>query len=320
MNRLTLLLPIFLTAGLACLAQPVSFERNQGQTDPSVQYLARTANYRLFLTDRTSVLALNGKDGKQPSNLTVRLIGSNAAPRTTALEEQRGVSNYLTGADPDHWVTGVKRYAKVRYAQVYPGIDLVYYGKEQQLEHDFIVAPGADYRNIRVRFEGPGTLQLATNGDLVMKTPSGELRQLRPEIYQEIDGARTLIAGGYRVSGRNVSFRVDAYDTTLPLVIDPVLFSTYLGGNGSDQPTSTAVDSQGGVYVTGTTTSTNFPTKGPIQSSNKAQHRRVRHQTRRHHRRDRLLHLRVGGAAGSISLAKSRSTGLAETALCCRVH
>ncbi len=272
MNRLSTLLPVFLTAGLACVAQPVSFEPNQGQTDPSVRYLARTANYRLFLTDRTSVLALNGKDGKdgkQPSNLTIRLIGSNATPSMSPLEEQRGVSNYLTGADPDHWVTGVKRYAKVRYTQVYPGVDLVYYGKEQQLEHDFIVAPGADYKNIRVRFEGPGTLQLAKNGDLVMKTPSGELRQLRPEIYQEIDGARKLIAGGYRVSGRNVSFRVDAYDTTLPLVIDPVLFSTYLGGNGSDQPTSTAVDSQGGVYVTGTTTSTNFPTKGPIQSSNK---------------------------------------------------
>jgi uncharacterized protein (TIGR03437 family) len=270
MNRLYFFIHIS-SAGLAVVGrgavpnveQPIGFERNQGQTDPSVKFLARAGNYRLFLTDSQAVLAF---DGKRPVSLVIRPLGANRAPKMIELEEQRGISNYLTGADPDKWVTGVKHYSKVRYQQIYPGVDLMYYATERQLEHDFIVGPGADYRNIRLRYEGASTIRLERNGDLVMRTPDGEVRQLRPVIYQDISGERRLIAGGYRMNGGEVSFRVGAYDPSLPLVIDPVIFSTYLSGNGIDQPVSIAVDARGAAYATGMTTSLNFPVKNALQS------------------------------------------------------
>ena len=270
MIRFSFIISLFLTAGLASagqvrdVPQSISFEPNQGQTSSGVKFLARAGNYRLFLTDRAAVLAPNDT---QPASLSISLVRSNPTPRMTPLDEQRGISNYLTGSDPAQWVTDVKHYAKVRYEQVYPGVDLVYYGKENQLEHDFIVAPGADYRKIQVRFDGASAVRLTEDGGLVLQMPHGELRQHRPLIYQEAAGQRKVIAGGYRIDGREVSFHVDAYDPSRPLIIDPTFtyFATYLGGSGIDQPTSIAVDAQGNAYTTGATSSVDFPTKNPAQ-------------------------------------------------------
>jgi uncharacterized protein (TIGR03437 family) len=244
------------------------FELNQGQVDPSVKFVARTRDYRLFLTGNAAVLA--ALNGQSADTLTMRLIQANQTPQVSGFDQQPGVSNYLTGSDPSGWVTGIKSYAKIFYRQVYPGIDLVYYGKNRRLEHDFVVAPGSDYRQIRIRYDGSKSLRLGEDGELIVDTASGELREPRPVIYQEKAGARKMLAGGYRLKGREVSFKVDGYDPSLPLVIDPayVYFSTYLGGSGVDQPTSVASDAEGNAYVTGFTTSVDFPVKGPVLAKN----------------------------------------------------
>ena len=158
----------------------------------------------------------------------------------------------------------------MQYRDVYPGIDLVYYGNQRKLEYDFVVAPGADPQSIVLDFKGVERLEIDAQGELVLHAAGGALRQHKPVIYQDVDGIRREIAGGYVMkNAHQIAFEVAAYDKTRPLVIDPVLvYSTYLGGSGNDEAWSIAVDSLGSAYVTGTTSSTNFPsTPGSFQSA-----------------------------------------------------
>jgi hypothetical protein len=129
--------------------------------------------------------------------LRMKLMGANSATCVTGLEELPGKSNYLLGNDPKQWRTNVARYAKVKYQAVYPGIDLIYYGKEQQLEYDFIVAPGAEPSAIRQDFEGAQSVDIDTTGNLVLRTSGGEVHQRKPFIYQETNGKKREIAGRY---------------------------------------------------------------------------------------------------------------------------
>ena len=264
---------------------PLSFEANQGQTDSQVKFLSRGSGYTLFLTPTEAVLSLPSRDRKgaepspslpgpsppEPSTvLRMKLIGANPSPRVSGLEELPGRSNYFIGNDPAKWRTDVPTYAKVQYKDIYPGVDLVYYGNQRQLEYDLIVAPGADPEAIQLAFEGEDKLVIDAQGDLVLDTPGGEVRQHKPLVYQEVDGGRREIAGTYVLNGgRQVSFQVAAYDAGKPLIIDPVLsYSTYLGGGSTDRGYAIAVDSSGNAYVTGQTDSTNFPTASPIQPAN----------------------------------------------------
>jgi hypothetical protein len=269
---------------------PPSFEANQGQIGPQVKFLSRGSGFRLFLTGNQAVLLLNRPDvskREQPQTLSemaeakrtharatsvlrIKLDAANPAPNTVGLDELVGKSNYFIGNDPEKWHTNIANYARVRYQEIYPGVDLVYYGNQGQLEHDFLVAPGANPKIIAMRFEGERRHKLAANGDLVLSIKGGEVRLQKPRIYQEIGGVQREVAGGYVLkSKREVGFAVAAYDTTRPLVIDPVLFySTYLGGNSLDQGFGVAVDSSGNAYVTGQTSSPNFPTtSGAFQTS-----------------------------------------------------
>ncbi len=248
------------------LEQPLYFEPNQGQTDPSIRFVSRGAGPSLFLAADASMLVPQGNNA---TSLTMRLVGGNTGAAVTGLDPLPGISNYLTGSDPAKWTTGIIRYTKVQYAQVYPGVNLVYYGNQHQLEYDFIVAPGADYRQIRTHFEGARSVRVDASGDLLLETSSGQLRHRKPVIYQEWAGLRNPIPRGYAIGdGSQVGFDVGAYDPTKPLIIDPfVYFSTYLGGSGDDRPLGIAVDRQGNAYVTGSTTSPNFPTKGPLQGA-----------------------------------------------------
>jgi hypothetical protein len=236
---------------------PLSFEPNRGQTDARVMFLARVSGYTLFVTSTEAVFA--GRDG---SVERMKLLGANRKMRIEPLDKQPGISNYFIGNDPSKWRTNVANYGRVALREVYPGIDLIFYGNERQLEYDWVVAPGADPKQIRVRCEGADPVRKNADGDLVL---SASLRQKKPLIRQE--GRR--IEGGYVVHGREVAFQVARYDATRPLVIDPVLvYSTYLGGSGNDQGNGIAVDGAGNAYVTGTTASTNFPTTNPLQASN----------------------------------------------------
>src|SRR2546425_5612407 len=188
--------------------------------------------------------------------------GANPMPRLAGLRELPGKANYFIGNDPTKWRTNVSTYAKVRYDDLYPGIDLVYYGNQRQLEYDFVVRPGANPSRIVLGVRGADRLEVDAQGDLVLHTAVGPIRERKPVIYQEIDGDRKEIPGAYVLTGRHqVGFRVAAYDASQPLVIDPVLvYSTYLGGSGLDQGFGIAVDASGNAYVTGLTASTDFPT------------------------------------------------------------
>jgi uncharacterized protein (TIGR03437 family) len=209
----------------------------------------------------------------------MRLVGASGAA-ATGEEQLPGKANYFIGSDPANWRTGVPTYSKVRYPNVYPGMDLVYYGNQRQLEYDFLVAPGADPKPIRLQFAGAKGLRFGADGDLVVTTSNGALAFHKPVVYQMIDGQRKTVEGSFAMlDKRTVGFRLGSYDRAKPLVIDPVLaYSTYLGGSGintqpgfGDIALGLAVDGSGSAYIAGYTFSSDFPTtKGALQATNPA--------------------------------------------------
>lgn len=268
---------------------PMSFEANRGQVDGRVKFFARGSGYALFLTSNEAVLSLRKPDKRASTEagakdaksyrerqsevdaavLRVGLIGANPQPVIKGADQLPGRSHYFTGDDAQDWVTDIDAFAAVRYESVYPGIDLVYYGNQQQLEYDFRLDAGADPSRIALSFKGARSLTLGADGALVLNTDAGEVRQQRPFIYQEVDGARHEVAGQYRLLGENrVGFEVGNYDASLPLVIDPILlYSSYLGGGGSDSAWGIATDSSGSTYIVGDTPSTDYPGPSPIQAA-----------------------------------------------------
>lgn len=257
----------------ALAKQPLRFEANLGQTDSEVRFLSRGSGYSMFLTPSEAVLSLarpdqRGTQEEQSDVVRMRLVGARPEPEVRGTERLPGVSNYILGNDAKSWVTGVPSFGGVNYAGVYPGVDLVYHGDDQgRLEYDFIVAPGADAGPIAMAFSGAKGLRLDSSGELVMATAGGEIRHHKPTLYQDMDGARQAVSGRFVMKGDSqVGFEVGAYDRSRPLVIDPVLaYSTFLGGIGADEGSGIAVDSAGNAYVTGLTTSTNFPrTEGAL--------------------------------------------------------
>jgi len=268
---------------------PLSFEENHGQADKDVKFISRGTNSDLFLTANEAVLALRrgvagrGERGVQsaaqgsaaaPQETTVlrmRLAGANTSPRVDGLDRQKGLINYLVGDDPSRWRIGVSTFAKVSYSEVYPGIDLVYYGNQRELEFDFVVAPGTDPRPIRLAFGGADRIDVSSEGELKVQVGGGEVVLRKPVLYQTDDtGRRVEVPGGYQLRGRDeVAFNVGPYNTARPLVIDPVVvYSTFLGNSGGETGYGIAVDGTGNAYVTGQTTSVNFPSTTSIRTAN----------------------------------------------------
>lgn len=241
------------------------FEANQGQLDPAVRFFTRSSGFSLFLTPTEAVMVVARPQTTASGASDVvrmRLVGARPDPKMTGSEVLAGDTNYLTGNDPEKWVTGVSSYAKVMYHDIYQGVDLLYRSDDKgRLEYDFVVAPGADPDSIAMDFSGGEGLRLDRTGALVIATASGDLRQHKPRLYQDIGGERREVPGRFVLNGNRVSFDVGSYDLTHALVIDPVLaFSTYLGGGGNDEGNGIAVDSEGFSYVVGTTLSIAFPT------------------------------------------------------------
>jgi hypothetical protein len=246
----------------------MSFEANQGQSDASVKFLSRGLGYGVFLTSTEAVLVLPNSKIENPEStvLRMRLLGTNTKAETHGVGELPGKTNYFVGADPEKWHKNIPTYAKVHYSNIYPGIDLMYYGQGRQLEYDFVLAPGADPGVIRLDFAGSERLRINQQGDLVVEANGAEIELLKPTVYQRVMGERREVAASYVLDEQRVGFTLGPYDDREPLVIDPVLsYSTYHGAPGSDYGHSIAVDGSGNVYVAGYTTSTNFPTVNPLQ-------------------------------------------------------
>ena len=238
---------------------PMNFEWNQGQTDPQVKALARGRGYGLFLTNTESVLKL-APGNQKGAVLRWKLMGSNPTPNVQPVDRLPASVNIFIGNDPSKWRKDVPVFGKVKYDTVYPGIDLIYYGTQEELEYDFVVAPGADPKAIRFAISGADKLRLDARGDLVMKTHFGEVRHHKPVIYQEVDGVRRGVDGHFVVEGKQVAFAVGAYDRSRTLVIDPSLdFLTYTGGSNNDMGKAVGVDNLGQTYYGGATASTDFP-------------------------------------------------------------
>ena len=251
-------------------ALPITFEKNLGQTDKSVKFFSRAAGYNLFLTSREAVMVLApAKGSKAGAVLRMTLKGANAAAAVSGLGLQAEHTNYWLGNDQSKWVNGAEHYNQVKFSQVYPGIDMIYYGKQGQVEHDFVVAPGANPGRILVGFDGAKGLRLDARGNAILSVEGGEVTYQAPSLYQMAGSKRMQVNGRFVLAGKNtVRIAVGDYLKTKPLIIDPALaYSNFLGGATSDQAYSVAVDNAGNAYVTGTTDSVAFPTAGvPIQA------------------------------------------------------
>ncbi len=303
-------------------AMPLYFEANDGQTDPSVKYLSHAGRYSLFLTDDAMVISMiGGEIRKRPSIVTssppnlkgprlvqsavrIRMIGANPHPTITGLDPLPGHVSYLIGDRAD-FRTNIPTFARVKIANVYPGVDVIHYGTRDSLEYDIVAAPGADTSKIRFAIEGPATTSTDQEGNIAIATSAGVVIMRKPEIYQErADGSRVPVDGSFelskngtvvnRVPRREVAVRLAAYDHSRALVIDPavpiLVYSSYIGGSATsaaplsfggivpfitnnstiseaDMGLGLALDSSNNAYVTGVAFSNDFPHPGAFQTN-----------------------------------------------------
>ena len=265
------------------------FEANVGLLDSEVKFICRGSGYRLYLTSTESILSLRrpterstpdrstlfgtgtqGSDSENVGLVRMKLLGANLDPVVRASDELPVRSNYFIGADPARWRTNVPNYGRITYQDVYPGIDLAFYDHSGELEYDFIVSPGADPGAIRLAYNGIQKMEIEKDGDLLLQVASSRIEQKRPLAYQVHGGVRKKIDAEYFLaSDRQVGFHIGSYDTSVPLIIDPILaYSSYLGGSGSENNrllADIAVDKAGNTYVTGSTDSIDFPLANPLQ-------------------------------------------------------
>jgi uncharacterized repeat protein (TIGR01451 family) len=231
---------------------PLAFEENQGQTDPRVKFLSRGEGYTLLLTAEEAVLVLKpdranlgegtalSDEPEEPANphvLRLKLVGANTDPQASGFDALPGKSNYFIGNDPSRWRTNVPTYRKVAFDAIYPGIDLVYYGNQRQLEYDFVVAPGADPDQIHLAVEGADEVAIDEDGHLVLSTPKGEIRQHKPVVYQEIDGKRRHLDGRYALLSPETVGSSQSKASTVGRALSTIGGSAHVPSLGDAHPT-----------------------------------------------------------------------------------
>ncbi len=248
---------------------PLRFEANRGQSNEPVRYLSRGRGYGMYFAPEETILILKSNGEGETATIRMSLIDANPDLEVLGKNQIVTKTNYLIGNDPSKWRSNVPNYSKVLYKDAYPGIDLVYYGNSNSLEYDFIVFPGADPKVIEMEFDGAQSLELDSEGNLVLKTSNGKVIQHAPKIYQQINDKKTKVTGNFLLLGDNrVGYEVAEYDHNVPLIIDPLLeFSTYLSGSSADNCHGIAVDAEGDIYIACATESMDFSTVNPIQTS-----------------------------------------------------
>ncbi|MEO8525629.1 MAG: hypothetical protein ABI460_12970, partial [Caldimonas sp.] len=261
----------------AARARPIQFEANLGQAEADARFIARAADFNAQVFDdgvRVSLPA-RGSDAKTAAAARLRFVGAQPAKRFDARERAEGTTHYMIGADASKWLHDVPSYRQLRQAGLYPGVDLVYYGRDNAFEYDLVVQPGADASPIRIAVASGAHPVIDAQGDLLLDGAEGSLRMHRPVLYQHIDGEKKVLDGEYvMLAADEVGFRLPAYDHTRPLVIDPtfkLLYSTYLGGVHDDQVGAMVLDAQNNAYVVGNSGSEDWPVSGnAYQSARKA--------------------------------------------------
>ena len=265
---------------------PLSFEVNRGQADARAKFLTHSRGMGVFFTDQGAVLALTQPEPRDHSapgarsthaaalpaqsalGLRYQFARANPHPKIEPLDPLPGRSNYFVGNEPKRWHTDIAQFRRVRYRDIYPGVNVVYYGKDGQLEFDIEAAPGVDLSQVRLRVDGADSLALDDSGNLQLHTAFGVVTQTKPVVYQMIAGEHHEVSGDYVLrdvrrdkSAQEVAFRVANFDRRYALVFDPTLvFATLIGGTGTDDGNGVAMDGSGNSYVTGSTNSPAFPT------------------------------------------------------------
>jgi hypothetical protein len=244
------------------------FEPVDADQGNSSRFVMRAGSYAALVSSSGFRVSLADPDGGRVE-VGVELIGADPGTPEVRVDALRSRSHYLRGRDPKRWRRAVPHYARVQFEEVYPGIDLAYYTREDRLEYDFIVAPGTDPASIRLAVTGAEDVRIDDSGSLVFETKAGDITQRMPTIYQVADGARQIVRGGFEIDAEGgVGFRIQDFDRGVSLIIDPALeYSTYLGGLGNEDAVAIARDASGNLYIAGYVTSANFPTVDPLQST-----------------------------------------------------
>lgn len=269
---------------------PLSFEENKGQFNSDIKFACRRSSSTLFLSKDQVDLVISKKTTPPTlekerflesqnqraekttdsiAKISLKMVGAKQPKEIVGINETVTKSNYFSGFNK--WQTDISHYEKVLYEQIYSGIDIIYYGNdENRFEYDLVVAPKVNPSKIIISFDVKSSsseklqqpLKLDKDGNLVISLGEEEIYQPKPIVYQEINGVRSYIKGNYVLKSRNqVGFTIGKYNTNYPLIIDPeVIYSTFIGGSNTDGIDEIIVDDKGSAYILGGTFSKDLST------------------------------------------------------------
>src|SRR5687767_3843494 len=241
------------------LPLPILFEENKGQINENIRFLSRNNGYNFYLSEAEVIFSIANPKQKSPAIVKMKMAGANAQAEIKGVDEAITKSNYFVGNDPGKWQTGIANYKGISYEKIYQGIDVIFRASGENLEYDFHVSPQADPNLIQLEFGGLKKLKIDRSGDLILRFKGGEIRHRKPFAYQIIDGERREIPVNYVLLAKNrVGFQVGNYDAGKELIIDPIIYATYLGGSRQDNAQDIAIGSFGEIYLASEAQSENF--------------------------------------------------------------